>query len=95
MDSDYSDHNTNTLNNMVEHSPEIHIANTNKNRRRATHHDGCAVGTTTVGAETLVRRAVTEKRCELFHALNKEMFIRTVSHFTLVKQNGKYPIICC
>lgn len=73
---------------ISEHSPEIHMQHTNKSRRSMTH-DACASGTTTLKAETMIRRAVTNRDCELYHALNKEMFVRTVSHFTLVQFQGK------
>ena len=86
VDSDYSERLIS--NNLTEHSPEIHVLHTNKSRRKMTH-DTSASGTTTTVAETLIRRACTNPLSELFHSLNKEMFIRTVSHFSLVRFEGK------
>ena len=63
VDSDYSQELIRT--GISEHSPEIHMQHTNKSRRSMTHGATCASGTTTLKAETIIRRAATNRDCEL------------------------------
>ena len=78
VDSDYSQELIRTGNS--ENSPKIHMQHTNKSRRSMTHN-ACASGTTTLKAETMIRRAVTNRDYELYHALNKGIFCKNCISF--------------
>ena len=73
-DDVYSDYSDQLIRHSItEHLSKVHTQHTNRSRWTMTH-DILATGTTHILAETMIRRAVTNHNCELYHALNKEIF---------------------